>query len=232
MYSFQSPFAYAANNPIYYVDHLGLGPRDWWKSVKSWVSETFGGGDGNQNQNNDNNNSNNTSQSTDPALPGGTLPEVVVEADRINPSSETNEIRPVIPDIKGPEFSGDVWDWLNKINNIGNRHWIHSETGVAYIIDDHGNIVRPAPTTGIAPSPGGKGKQTFIKGVGFVKNNILHHSIKPNILKAVGKRNFAHVVGKNPNVAVENGKIILQGTGANSGKVYKTGLDASNFFGN
>ncbi|TVQ17130.1 MAG: hypothetical protein EA361_03050 [Bacteroidetes bacterium] len=27
---------------------------------------------------------------------------------------------------------------------------------MAYIIDDHGNIVRPAPITGIAPSSGGK----------------------------------------------------------------------------
>jgi len=79
------------------------------------------------------------------------LPPVVVEANRI--------IQPIADHepIQGPELSGDIWDWFNKINNIGNRYWIHPETGRAFIIDDQGNIVRNAPTTGIAPSPGGKG---------------------------------------------------------------------------
>jgi len=230
VYSFQSPFAYAANNPIYYNDYLGMGPREWFKNFKTWFGNTFLGHVNGiptvKAQSEDTGNSGGGIDQSPHCVGCVDLTPVVVEANRI--------IQPIADHepIQGPEFSGDIWDWLNKINNTGNRHWVHTETGVTYIIDDHGNIVRLAPTTGIAPNPGGKGKQTFIKGLEFVKNNILHHSIKPNILKAVGKRNFANVVGKNPNVTVKNGKIILQGTGANSGKVYKTGLDASKFFGN
>ncbi|MFW6371901.1 MAG: RHS repeat domain-containing protein [Bacteroidota bacterium] len=38
VYSYQSPFAYAANNPIYYIDYMGLGPKEWWESFKGWVN--------------------------------------------------------------------------------------------------------------------------------------------------------------------------------------------------
>ena len=177
VYSFQSPFAYAANNPIYYNDYLGMGPREWWKNLKDWVnvnvlgktssgiptvkaSQTQSGETGNSGGGND----------QPPPCPGCVdLPPVVVEANRI--------IQPIADPgpIQGPEFSGDIWDWLNKINNTGNRHWIQPETGVAYIIDDHGNIVRRAPTTGIAPAPSfgkvmkGKDVVKLLKKNGFIE---------------------------------------------------------------
>jgi RHS repeat-associated protein len=193
-YSFQSPFAYAANNPIYYNDYLGMGPREWWKNFKSWVSETFGGGNGNQS----NDNSNNTNQDIDAPLPGRPLPEVVFEVDRIDHSSETKEIwHPIVDiDIQGPEFAGGILDWLNKINNIGNRHWVDPVTGVAYIIDDQGNIVRVAPTTGTPPLPSfGK----VMKGKDLVK------ILKKNGFIEVGRKG-SHVqlklAGKGPKVSV------------------------------
>lgn len=38
VFSFQSPYAYAANNPIYYIDYMGLGPKEWWESIKGWIN--------------------------------------------------------------------------------------------------------------------------------------------------------------------------------------------------
>ena len=85
IYSFQSPFAYAANNPIYYVDYLGMGPREWWKNIKSWVSETksrafetFDRTGRDQNNENAENN-----QSNDEISGFIALDEVVIDADRI-----------------------------------------------------------------------------------------------------------------------------------------------------
>lgn len=58
------------------------------------------------------------------------------------------------------------------------------------------------------------------------------HPIKKTIFNKVGKRNFSKVVGGNPDIVVQNGKIILQGTknGAFSGKTYPTNLDAKVYF--
>jgi RHS repeat-associated protein len=39
VYSYQSPFAYAANNPIYYIDYMGLGPKEWWESIRGWFRD-------------------------------------------------------------------------------------------------------------------------------------------------------------------------------------------------
>ena len=55
-----------------------------------------------------------------------------------------------------------------------------------------------------------------------------HRNIKQSILKKSG--NFRNHVGKNPDVRVVRGEIVLRGTGPFKGKIYKTGLDAEEFF--
>ena len=54
----------------------------------------------------------------------------------------------------GPEFTGSIGDWVNKINHLGNRKWTDPETGTSYYINDNGQITGYYPVTGIAPSPG------------------------------------------------------------------------------
>ena len=84
---------------------------------------------------------------------------------------------------------------------------------------------------GIAPTPGMKGGSFFIKGIGNVNKLDFHRFIKRDILKAVGKlKAYSKVVGKNPDIIVEEGEIILKGTGSFTNKVLKTGLKAVDFF--
>ena len=78
IYSFQSPFAYAANNPIYYNDYLGMGPREWWKNIKSWVSETF-----DVERTHQDNEYNQKDNNYDEISGFIALDEVVIEADRV-----------------------------------------------------------------------------------------------------------------------------------------------------
>lgn len=51
--------------------------------------------------------------------------------------------------------------------------------------------------------------------------------LKPDILQKVGKNNYSHIVGKNPNIGVRNGRIILEGQGAYKGKTCETSLRAT-----
>jgi len=48
-------------------------------------------------------------------------------------------------------------------------------------------------------------------------------------LKQSGK--FQGKVGRNPDIKVEGGKIVLHGTGPFRGKTHDTGLNPDNFFG-
>ncbi|MBK8886133.1 MAG: hypothetical protein IPN46_06075 [Saprospiraceae bacterium] len=51
------------------------------------------------------------------------------------------------------------------------------------------------------------------------------------ILSAAGRTSFVKIVGKNPDVFVQNGTIILKGTGSTfSNKIYNTGLNSVDFF--
>jgi len=95
-----------------------------------------------------------------------------------------------------------------------------------YSVGFDGKVTGLAPITGIAPTPF-KGGNLFIKGFGNVGKELFHAVTKKSILKKAG--NFAKVVGTNPNVTVEEGLIILKGTGTYSGKVYQTGLNALDF---
>ena len=60
-----------------------------------------------------------------------------------------------------------------------------------------------------------------------VAAEVFHRVIKPDILKAVGT---AKTVGRNPDIIVKGGKIILKGVGQFKGKVIETGLKAADFF--
>ena len=65
----------------------------------------------------------------------------------------------------------------------------------------------------------------------FIVNAKNFHKVtKPAILKAAGA--FEKIVGKNPDIFIENGKIILRGakSGPYAGKSFETGLDALKFF--
>jgi RHS repeat-associated protein len=61
-----------------------------------------------------------------------------------------------------------------------------------------------------------------------VNANKFHRVIKPSILKSAGK--FQKVVGNNPDIMLDGGKVFLKGTGPFRGKTFETGLDAINFF--
>ena len=68
----------------------------------------------------------------------------------------------------------------------------------------------------------------YIKGLGEVANEVFHRQIKPEILSKAGS--FSKFVGKNPDISVEKGMIVLSGTGPFKGKTFKTILNASDFF--
>ena len=64
-----------------------------------------------------------------------------------------------------------------------------------------------------------------------VASNVFHRIIKPLILKDVGMSNYARYVGRNPNISIKRGEIILKGTGQGfKGKEFPTGLKGENFF--
>ena len=81
---------------------------------------------------------------------------------------------------------------------------------------------------GTAPLPSGKNGTIFIKGFKNIDKLQFHRFIKPNILKKAG--NYAKNVGKNPDIIVEKGEIILKGTGPFAKKTFNTGLKAIDFF--
>lgn len=74
---------------------------------------------------------------------------------------------------------------------------------------------------------GGNSKYLYLGGYKIV-TDYFHKTIKPNILSEAG--NFSKTVGKNPNINVKNGMIILEGQGPFKGKSFKTTLEAKDFF--
>ena len=74
-------------------------------------------------------------------------------------------------------------------------------------------------------------KTIYVKGYGNVVEKMMH-PIKKRIFNKVGKMNFLKAVGNNPDIVIQNGKIVLQGTknGPFSGKTYQTNLDANVYF--
>lgn len=70
----------------------------------------------------------------------------------------------------------------------------------------------------------------FIRGFGKVSAPLFHRTIKPGILKTVGRNNYMNRVGNNPDIQIYNNQIRLIGNGPYRGKYYDTGLDPSLFF--
>jgi hypothetical protein len=60
---------------------------------------------------------------------------------------------------------------------------------------------------------------------------VYHREIKPDFLDDVGAKNYAKKVGTNPDLVVNKGEIELHGQGKFSGKIFKTGIKASEYFG-
>lgn len=76
----------------------------------------------------------------------------------------------------------------------------------------------------------GFSKKTINFGKVKVNSETFHREIKPNILDNAG--DFSRVVGKNPDIKLNNGTIDLTGarSGPFRGKTFKTGLKIEDFF--
>ena len=108
---------------------------------------------------------------------------------------------------------------------INAAHWVISEG--LQLLGFSENAANIAAGGALLLAPGGK--NVYIKGFGNVNNLSFHRGIKPNILNSAG--NYSKHVGTNPNVFIQKGQIMLQGTGGGfQGKVYNTGLKATDFF--
>jgi RHS repeat-associated protein len=97
-------------------------------------------------------------------------------------------------------------------------------------VDENGVVVAAAPTHNDS------GALEFLGGLPVIRigkyaiaAKTLHRVIKPKILKKVGKKTYERVVGRNPDIGVENGKIILKGNGPFKNKTYRTNLDADDY---
>ena len=88
-------------------------------------------------------------------------------------------------------------------------------------------------TSGVINLPSFKTASIFIKGFGLINKLKFHRVIKLDILKEARKIGvvFEHIVGKNPDIVVKGGKILLQGAKDSpfAGKIIETFIDASKF---
>ncbi len=102
-----------------------------------------------------------------------------------------------------------------------------------FLVNTDGEIIKPKPllTTGTGPTAAFKGGSLFIKGFKAVDKLQFHRVIKPNILKEAKKiQDFAKTIGKNPDIIVEKGEIILKGVGSYANQTFNTGLKALDYF--
>lgn len=101
-------------------------------------------------------------------------------------------------------------------------------------VDETGRLVGINNVQLAKKGSGGKAlAKILVKGFGNVSKNLFHRTIKPAILGSTGKSNYLGSVGKNPDITVIGGKIVLQGTVPGfTGKSYNTGLNANVFYSN
>jgi len=156
------------------------------------------------------------------------IPEVTVVASRINPVG-TRAMDPVT----------GFWGWTEYLafgrtyNSGQNSNGNYPVLKATWVVNSEGIITGVQPLTGTPPIPVFKGGSLFIKGYQYVDKLKFHKLIKPKILKQVKKiQDFSKTVGSNPDIAVENGMIILQGakSGPYAGSVLKTELNVLDFF--
>ena len=76
---------------------------------------------------------------------------------------------------------------------------------------------------------GRSGKDIYIGGK-KVNQDVFHREIKPEILGKANPSKYSQTVGRNPDIKIVNGKVVLEGQGPYRGKTYETGLSASDFF--
>jgi hypothetical protein len=114
---------------------------------------------------------------------------------------------------KGPEFTGDFWDWANKIDHLGKREWN------GYYIDDAGNVIGIAPIGGVAPVPSlSKFNPRDIVKLGKTLRKLQKKGIKPlkvdrvdNLIKTDPMGN--PLFGQKPHVHLKDGRAFhLDGT--------------------
>jgi RHS repeat-associated protein len=157
--------------------------------------------------------------------PNVELPEVVVTANR-NSLVGSRVMDPV---------SG-FWGWLgyfafgrtyeSNVTQYGASFYTHWD------VDSNGIITGVQPIMGTPPAPVFKGGNLFIKGFKYVDKLNFHRVVKPRILKEISKtKDFSKIVGTNPNVIVEKGKIVLQGAKDSpfKGQILNTELNAIDF---
>ena len=98
-------------------------------------------------------------------------------------------------------------------------------------VNSDGIITGVVPLMGMPPIPTFAGGSIFIKGLNYVDKLKFHRVFKPKILKEAKKMlDFTRIVGKNPDIVIESGEIILKGTGEFSKQSFSTGLKAIDFF--
>lgn len=88
---------------------------------------------------------------------------------------------------------------------------------------------RGNPTATVLGAKGRSGKDIYIGGK-KVNQDVFHREIKPEILGKANPSKYSQTVGRNPDIKIVNGKVVLEGQGPYRGKTYETGLSANDFF--
>jgi hypothetical protein len=103
-----------------------------------------------------------------------------------------------------------------------------------YHYNINGKATGFAPIMGMPRSfiggPLRKGEQAVKLGK-YLFNPSAFHAVKKGVLSFANPKNFAHIVGRNPNLMFKGGKIWLTGTktGGYFGKTYETGMTIADF---
>jgi len=118
-------------------------------------------------------------------------------------------------------WGGLYYLWSGGNENGGRYNW-------------EGDFVGVPPIIGVPPDviggPLRKGKAAIKLG-NYLFNPTAFHSVKKGVLTFVNPKNFAHIVGTNPDLMFKGGKIWLTGTktGGYFGKSYETGMKIADF---
>jgi RHS repeat-associated protein len=117
------------------------------------------------------------------------------------------------------------WDFmyeLNRFNPIANI--VNAAMGYATGEDSYGVPISNTESTSLLLSS----IPLLRIGKFVIPARTFHRVMKPEILKAAG--NFEKHVGKNPDIIIEKGQIILKGVGPFKGKTFPTSLDPLDYF--